>query len=241
MDKLLEMKLHGVRFDHLASVCASPEDRGQNLRPSWLVFSEGFKTSLLLSGAKRVIDILVALAGWVLAAPLMALVALAVRLSSPGPALYSQQRVGRDGRLFTVYKFRSMRRDAEAGTGAIWAQKNDSRVTAVGRVIRKTRLDETPQLWNVLRGDMSFVGPRPERPEFVRQLTEQIPFYGMRHVIRPGLPGGPRCATRADRASKTRWRSYGATCSTSKNLSIALDLFVILSTIKTVVLRKGAV
>src|SRR5262249_39650143 len=127
--------------------------------------------------------------GFVVLAPVMLLVAAAVRLTSKGPALYHQQRVGRQGRLFTVHKFRSMQQDAERETGAVWASSADSRVTRLGRVLRRTRLDELPQLWNVLKGDMSLVGPRPERPEFIAQLEEQVPYYGLRHSVRPGLTG----------------------------------------------------
>jgi sugar transferase (PEP-CTERM system associated) len=243
MATLLDMKMDGITFDHLAT--AYEELTGKiavnNLRPSWLIFGAGFKRSRLQRALKRMTDLAAALIGFALAAPLLALVAAAVKLTSPGPVLYSQQRVGLHGRLFKVYKFRSMRQDAEAASGAVWAQKNDTRVTPVGRFIRKTRLDEIPQLWNVLVGDMSLVGPRPERPEFVRQLTERIPFYGQRHIIRPGLTGW----------AQVRY-SYGASVEDAleklqhdlfyiKHQSIGLDLAIMLSTIKTVVMRKGAV
>jgi exopolysaccharide biosynthesis polyprenyl glycosylphosphotransferase len=167
MDKLLEMKLDGVSFAHLASVYEEYTGKiaVENLRPSWLIFSHGFKKSRTLTRLKRLQDILIAGIGLIVALPVMALVAVAVKVSSPGPALYSQRRVGRHGRLFTVRKFRSMYDDAEALTGPVWAAKDgDPRVTRVGRFLRRSRLDEVPQLWNVLIGDMSFVGPRPERP-----------------------------------------------------------------------------
>jgi exopolysaccharide biosynthesis polyprenyl glycosylphosphotransferase len=184
-------------------------------------------------------DIVMSLIGIVLTAPIMLMVAALVRITSPGPVIYQQQRVGKNGRVFTLYKFRSMRNDAEKHTGAVWATAGDTRVTPIGRFLRKARLDELPQFWNVLRGDMSFVGPRPERPEFVNELTRQIPFYGERHTVRPGLTGWAQVTFR-----------YGATVEDSmeklqcdlfyiKNLSIALDLFVILKTIQTVVLRRG--
>ncbi len=192
MDALLDMRINGgIRFDHLASVYEQYTGKIaiENLRPSWLIFSEGFGKSRSLAAIKRLFDITCAVGGLVVAAPIMLLVALAVRLSSPGPALYTQTRVGLHGRPFTIYKFRSMRADAEADTGAVWSTTGDPRVTPVGRIIRRTRLDELPQLWNVLIGDMSIVGPRPERPEFVSDLTRQIPFYGQRHVVRPGLTG----------------------------------------------------
>jgi sugar transferase (PEP-CTERM system associated) len=242
MDKLLEMKLDGVSFDHLASVYEELTGKiaVENLRPSWLIFSSGFRKSRLVHSAKRALDVAAALVGLVLAAPIMAIVAIVVKLTSDGPALYRQQRVGVQGRVFNVVKFRSMRQDAEAATGAVWASKNDRRITAAGRFLRRTRLDELPQLWNVLIGDMSLVGPRPERPEFVRQLTEQIPFYGQRHVIRPGLTGWAQVrytygSSVEDAMEKLQYDLYYI-----KNLSIPLDLFVIFSTVKTVILRRGA-
>ena len=171
----------------------------------------------------------------------MALVAAAVRLTSPRPGALSPARVGLHGRIFTVHKFRSMRDDAEAATGPVWASKTgDPRVTAIGRVLRRTRLDELPQLWNVLNGDMSFVGPRPERPEFVDGLTRQIPFYGQRHIVRPGVTGWAQVrytygASTEDALQKLQYDLFYI-----KNLSIALDLFIIFETVKTVILRKGA-
>jgi sugar transferase (PEP-CTERM system associated) len=243
MDKLLEMKLEGVTFDHLASVYESYTGKiaVENLRPSWLIFSEGFRKSSILSASKRLLDLVAAGIGLLLAAPIMALVAVAIRLTSKGPALYHQQRVGQHGRIFIVHKFRSMRTDAEAGTGPVWASKEgDPRVTPIGRFLRRSRLDEVPQLWNVLKGDMSFVGPRPERPEFVAELTKQIPFYGQRHVVRPGLTGWAQVrytygASVEDSLQKLQYDLFYI-----KNLSLALDLFIILDTVKTVILRKGA-
>jgi sugar transferase (PEP-CTERM system associated) len=241
MDKLLDMKLQGVGFDHLASVYEELTGKIaiENLRPSWLIFSSGFKKSSLVRSAKRLLDLVAAAVGLICAAPLMALVGLVVRATSPGPALYRQERVGQHGRIFTVLKFRSMRQDAERGTGAIWATKNDHRITPVGGFIRKTRLDELPQLLNVLRGDMSLVGPRPERPEFVKLLTEQIPFYGQRHAIRPGLTGWAQVrysygSSVEDALEKLQYDLFYI-----KNLSIPFDLFIIFSTIKTVLLRRG--
>jgi sugar transferase (PEP-CTERM system associated) len=242
MDKLLEMRLDGVAFDHLASVYEDLTGKiaVENLRPSWLIFSDGFKKTRLLQSAKRLMDLTAGVVGLVLVAPVMAIVALLVRWTSPGPVLYRQERVGQHGRVFTVLKFRSMRQDAEAGTGAVWATQNDRRVTPVGRFLRRTRLDELPQLINVLRGDMSLVGPRPERPQFVKQLTEQIPFYGQRHVIRPGLTGWAQVrytygSSVEDALEKLQYDLFYI-----KNLSIPLDLFIIFSTIKTVLLRRGA-
>lgn len=243
MEKLLEMKLDGVTFDHLPSVYEEYTGKiaVENLRPSWLIFSAGFKKSRTLSAAKRSLDILVALMGLVIGAPVFALLSLAVRLTSPGPVLYHQRRVGLRGHIFMVHKFRTMRQDAEAETGPVWASKSgDPRVTPIGRFLRRTRLDELPQLWNVLIGEMSFVGPRPERPEFVADLTRVIPYYGQRHIVRPGLTGWAQVrytygASQEDALQKLQYDLYYI-----KNLSIGLDLYIMFETIKTVVLRRGA-
>jgi sugar transferase (PEP-CTERM system associated) len=243
MDGLLRMKLNdGVLFDHLASVYEEYTGKiaVENLRPSWLIFSKGFRKSRLLEAAKRSIDIVVSAVGLLLALPIMALVAIAIRIGSPGAVLYHQRRVGTGGRPFTIHKFRSMRPDAEAGTGAVWSTVGDPRVTPVGLFLRRTRLDELPQLWNVLVGDMSFVGPRPERPEFVDELTGQIPFYGQRHVVRPGLTGWAQVR-----------HSYGSSVNDAlqklqydlfyiKHMSLAFDLFIAIETLKTVLVRRGS-
>ena len=241
MDKLLEMKLDGVRFDHLASLYEKYTGKiaVENLRPSWLIFSEGFNKSRSQTVIKRTIDLGLALIGIVLAAPLMLLVALAIRLTSKGPVLYHQQRVGRHGRVFTLHKFRSMRTDAEKETGAVWARQNDDRITPLGHFLRRSRLDELPQMWNVLCGHMSVVGPRPERPEFVSTLTKQIRFYGQRHSVRPGLTGWAQVsytygASVEDAMEKLQYDLFYI-----KNMSIALDLFIIAKTVKTVLMRKG--
>jgi sugar transferase (PEP-CTERM system associated) len=242
MDKLLDMKIRdGVSFDHLASFYEEYTGKiaVENLRPSWLIFSAGFKTSGAVVVAKRALDIAVAGSMLLLFGPVMLLVALLVKITSAGGALYQQQRVGQNNQVFTIYKFRSMRKDAEAKTGAVWAVKNDNRVTPIGRFIRTTRLDELPQLWNVLRGDMSFVGPRPERPEFVKDLTEQIPFYGQRHVVKPGLTGWAQVNysygnTLEDALEKLQYDLFYI-----KHMSLSLDLFIIFKTARTVLLRQG--
>jgi sugar transferase (PEP-CTERM system associated) len=243
MERLLEMKLNdGVRFDHLASVYEDYTGKiaVENLRPSWLVFSNGFRKSRALSALKRTGDIVLSAIGLILVAPLMAIAAVAMKCTSPGPLFYHQRRVGKDGSVFTIHKLRSMRIDAEQGTGAVWSAEGDPRVTRIGRFLRRTRFDEVPQLWNVLKGDMSFVGPRPERPEFVSQLTEQIPFYGQRHVVRPGLTGWAQVrhsygSTMDDALQKLQYELFYI-----KHMSIAFDLFIMLSTIKTVLVRRGS-
>lgn len=241
MQKLLEMRLGGVAFEHLASVYEEYTGKiaVENLRPSWLIFSAGFHKSRWRDTVKRVIDVSAGVVGLVIATPILLLLALIVRLTSRGAVLYTQRRVGLHGELFTVYKIRSMRPDAEAATGAVWAQAGDTRVTGVGGFMRRSRLDELPQLWNVLRGDMSLVGPRPERPEFVSDLAAQIPFYGQRHVVKPGLTGWAQVrytygATVEDAMEKLQYDLFYI-----KNLSISLDLFIIFETMKTVVLRRG--
>ncbi len=243
MDKLLEMKLErGVSFDHLASVYEDYTGKiaVENLRPSWLIFSEGFKQTWFLRATKRLIDVGAAVLGLTLLTPVMLLAALAIKLTSPGPAFYSQRRVGQHGLLFTLHKLRSMHSDAEAHTGAVWASADDARVTPVGRFLRRTRLDEIPQLWNVLVGEMSLVGPRPERPEFVAELAETIPFYGARHGVKPGLTGWAQVrytygASVEDALEKLQYDLYYM-----KHATVAFDLFILLLTVKTVIMRKGA-
>jgi sugar transferase (PEP-CTERM system associated) len=243
IEGLLDMKLtHGVQFDHLASVYEEYTGKiaVENLRPSWLIFSPGFRKSRLLATAKRALDLVGATVGLLLALPLLVIVGIVIKVVSPGPVFYQQRRVGRDGRLFTIHKFRSMYPDAEAETGAVWSTADDPRVTPVGRILRRTRIDELPQLWNVLVGDMSFVGPRPERPEFSADLSARIPFYGQRHVVRPGLTGWAQIR-----------HSYGATVDDAlqklqydlfyiKHMSIAFDLFIAIETLKTVAVRRGS-
>jgi sugar transferase (PEP-CTERM system associated) len=243
MDKLLEMKLNGgVRFDHLASVYEEYTGKiaVENLRPSWMIFSEGFRKSRLLAAVKRVCDVLLAAIGLTVALPIILFVGFAIRLSSPGPVFYQQRRVGKDGRVFTLHKFRSMAADAEARTGAVWSTSDDPRVTGVGRILRRTRIDEVPQLWNVLIGDMSMVGPRPERPEFVSELTQQIPFYGQRHVVRPGVTGWAQVRHTYGGSVNGAMQKLQYELYYIKHMSLAFDVFIILETIKTVLVRRGS-
>ncbi len=243
MDKLLEMRLDlGVAFDHLASVYEKYTGKIaiENLRPSWLIFSEGFRKTPALLAAKRALDIGFSAIGLVLLSPLMALIAGLVKITSPGPVLYHQTRVGRGGKPFVVHKFRSMQTDAEAATGAVWASANDARVTPIGGFLRRTRVDEIPQLWNVLMGEMSLVGPRPERPEFVEGLTRSIPFYGLRHGVRPGVTGWAQVrytygASVEDALEKLQYDLFYM-----KHLSITFDLLILFLTVKTVLLGRGA-
>jgi sugar transferase (PEP-CTERM system associated) len=243
MDQLLAMKLNdGVRFDHLASVYEDYTGKiaVENLRPSWLIFSEGFRKSRASGAVKRSLDMMFAAVGLMLTAPVLAVVAIAIKIFSPGPVFYHQRRVGKDGQVFVIHKFRSMRTDAEERTGAVWSAQGDPRVTPIGRFLRRSRIDEIPQLWNVLKGDMSIVGPRPERPEFVSDLTQQIPFYGQRHVVRPGVTGWAQVrhnygSSVDDALQKLQFELFYI-----KNMSTAFDLFICMETLKTVVMRRGS-
>lgn len=241
MQKLLEMKLDGVTFDYLASVYEEYTGKIaiENLRPSWLIFSPGFRKTPRLLALKRVFDVLSAIVGLVLAAPLLLVLAAIIKLTSPGPVFYSQKRVGCDAKIFTVFKLRSMCTDAERG-GPQWASPgNDVRVTRIGRLMRRTRLDEIPQFWNILIGNMSLVGPRPERPEFVRSLAEQIPFYGQRHVIKPGLTGWAQVRYTYGASVEEAMEKLQYDLFYIKHLSLSLDLFIVFETVKTVLLRRG--
>jgi sugar transferase (PEP-CTERM system associated) len=241
IQELLQAKLAGVRVEEGATTYERMTGKVliEQLKPSWLVFSDGFRASRMTRIVKRVLDVAFASAGLIIGAPLMLLTALMVRLDSPGGVLYRQERVGQHGRTFTLFKFRSMRSNAENGT-PVWASSNDTRVTRVGRFIRLTRLDEMPQLWNVLRGDMSFVGPRPERPFFVDQLCAALPYYEQRHAVRPGVTGWAQVryhygASIEDAAEKLQYDLYYI-----KHLSIAFDLTIFLDTVKVILARKGA-
>ena len=241
IQELLRAKLSGVRIEDAATTYERITGKilTDGIAPSWFIFSDGFRASRTTRVLKRLIDLAMAAAGLVLAAPLMLLTALAIRLDSPGPVFYKQERVGENDRLFTLCKFRSMRSDAEK-SGPMWATSGDNRVTRVGRFIRLTRLDELPQLLNVLRGDMSFVGPRPERPYFVQQLTAQIPFYAERHALKPGVTGWAQVRYRygssiEDAMEKLRYDLYYI-----KHLSIAFDLTIVVDTVKVILCAKGA-
>jgi sugar transferase (PEP-CTERM system associated) len=239
--ELLQAKLSGVRVEDAATTYERLTGKIliDEIKPSWLIFSDGFRASRATRALKRVVDLALAAVGLVLASPLMLLTAVAVRLESPGPILYRQERVGENGRVFTLCKFRSMRSDAENGT-PVWAREKDDRVTRIGRFIRLTRLDELPQLWNVLRGDMSFVGPRPERPFFVEQLAAVIPFYMERHAVKPGVTGWAQVKYRygssvEDAMEKLRYDLYYI-----KHLSIVFDLTIVVDTVKVILSGKGA-
>ena len=241
VDDLMKLRLQGCRIEDAHSTLAGLTGRVwlDTLRPSWFVFSEGFRRSRSIAALKRAIDVVFGLAGLVVSAPLMALVALAIRLDSRGPILYRQVRVGLRGRPFHVLKFRSMDVYAEANGEAQWAREHDPRVTRVGRFLRKFRLDELPQFLNVVRGEMSFVGPRPERPVFVERLRRHIFYYDARHSARPGITGWaqvqyPYGASVEDAARKLEYDLFYL-----KNMSLLFDLAILLKTVRIVLLGRG--
>lgn len=238
---LLALKLNGVEVRQGAEFYEQSTGRihVQSVKPSELFFTDGFENKPMTRTLKRAFDVIVSVIALVLVAPLMLLTAVAIRLESEGPILYRQLRVGERRREFWMLKFRSMRQDAEKD-GAQWASVGDTRVTRVGRIIRRIRLDELPQLWNVLRGDMSLVGPRPERPIFVRELERKIPYFSQRLYVRPGLTGHAqvRCqyaASIEDSVEKLQYDLYYI-----KRFSLAFDLSILLDTVKVVLLRIGS-
>ncbi|CDM65908.1 TIGR03013 family XrtA/PEP-CTERM system glycosyltransferase [Pyrinomonas methylaliphatogenes] len=209
------------------------------LRPSWLIFTGRGRQARLSAFLRALLHRGAALVGGLLSLPIVILTAIAIKLDSPGPIFYRQERVGKNGRIFTLIKFRSMRVDAEK-EGPVWAKENDDRTTRVGRIIRKTRIDEIPQFWNILKGEMNFVGPRPERPHFVKQLAEEIPFYEQRHLVAPGLTGWaqikyPYGASIEDARQKLQYDLYYI-----KNQSLALDALIMFETIKIILFGRGA-
>jgi sugar transferase (PEP-CTERM system associated) len=244
VDEILDCKMSGTMVLDLLSFFEKETSRIKLdvLHPSWIFFSEGFRLNGVALFSKRLLDLLVGVMIFLLTWPLMLLVALAIFIESggKGPILFHQLRVGLNGRPFQVHKFRSMRTDAEADGVARWATKNDSRITRVGAFIRKTRLDELPQVFNVILGEMSLVGPRPERPQFVEQLEKEIPFYAERHRVKPGVTGWaqlsyPYGATMEDARNKLEFDLYYV-----KNASAFLDLIILLETVEVVLWGKGA-
>ena len=212
----------------------------RQINPAWLIFSEGFRKSPLRSFMKRTGDLVLSIVMLLMLSPLILLTAILIKLDSRGPVIFSQERVGQNGKPFQVHKFRSMVVDAEKRSGPVWATENDNRVTRVGRIIRKLRVDELPQLWNVLKGEMSFVGPRPERAYFIEQLEREIPYYSERHTVKPGLTGWaqvsyPYGASVEDAIEKLNYDLFY-----TKNMSFLLDMLIIFRTVKIVLFGKGA-
>lgn len=243
MQELLQLRLQSpVRIEEATSWLEkiSGKIEIETLYPSWIIYADGFHFSQALRLGRRLLNFAVGLITLLLAAPLIPFIILAVKIDSAGPALYRQRRIGRGGKVFLCYKFRTMRPDAEADIGPTWADDDDPRITRVGKFLRVTRLDEIPQLWCVLKGDMAFVGPRPERPEFVDWLTREIPYYSLRELVRPGITGWAQVRykygnTVADAKEKLQYDLFYI-----KNASIGLDVLILFQTIKILLLRRGS-
>ncbi|MGK6319096.1 TIGR03013 family XrtA/PEP-CTERM system glycosyltransferase [Sphingomonas sp. DT-204] len=240
---LLRIKTTGVHVNEISTFLERETGRVDldSVNPSWLIFSDGFSSSRMLSSVfKRLFDIAASLILLALTLPVIALAAIAVKLDSKGPAFYRQLRVGLYGTPFSIIKLRSMRTDAEVQGQAVWAERDDPRVTRIGRFIRKVRIDELPQCWSVLKGEMSFVGPRPERPQFVDDLEAKLPYYAERHMVKPGITGWaqinyPYGASIEDARQKLEYDLYYA-----KNYSPFLDLLILLQTVRVVLFPEGA-
>jgi sugar transferase (PEP-CTERM system associated) len=239
--ELLDLRLRGVVIENASLLMERITGKLplNGLNPSALIFTNGFNVKALQQFARRLVSIVVSLTGLMICLPVIPILILAVRLSSPGPVFFRQTRIGLRGREFSIIKFRTMRQDAEAD-GPVWAAKNDPRVTSLGRFMRITRLDEIPQLWNVLRGEMAFVGPRPERPEFVEWLNREIPFYELRHMVRPGITGWAQIRYKYGASLEETWRKLEYDLYYVKHMSLGLDLLIMFETIKTIVLGRGA-
>ncbi|MBI1285450.1 MAG: TIGR03013 family PEP-CTERM/XrtA system glycosyltransferase [Thiobacillus sp.] len=238
---LLKCKLLGIRILELSSFFERENGHLQldSMNASWMILAEGFHQGIIRDTVKRLFDLLVSAVMLAISLPIMALTALMIKLESPGPVLYRQERVGQGGRCFTILKFRSMCVDAEKDGKPRWARQNDSRITLTGRFIRRTRIDELPQIFNVFFGDMSFVGPRPERPYFVEDLIQKIPYYGVRHTVKPGITGWaqvryPYGATDEDAMHKLQYDLYYV-----KNHSLFLDFMILFQTAQVVLWGKG--
>jgi sugar transferase (PEP-CTERM system associated) len=242
VEELLQLRLNGVRIEEATSWLEKISGRIEvdQLYPSWLIFADGFRFSTSFNIMRRGLSMLVSLLLLLIVLPFLPFVMLAIKLDSKGPILYRQKRVGRAGHTFYCYKFRTMRPDAEADTGPTWAGDDDPRITRFGKFLRSSRIDEIPQLWCVFKGDMGFVGPRPERPEFVEWLAKEIPYYGVRHAVRPGITGWAQVRykygnTVEDAKQKLQYNLFYI-----KNASLGLDILIMFQTIKTVMLGRGA-
>jgi len=241
--KLVEAKFSGVAVYEMPSFYEKVAGKIPvfHTNEMWLGYADiyGVKSNLYNAKIKKIVDKSFACIGLIISLPFMCLISILIKMDSRGPVFYWQQRVGFNGLIFNLIKFRSMKCDAELN-GAVWAQENDPRITRVGRIIRFLRIDELPQLWNVLKGELSFVGPRPERPEFVEQLTQDIPYYSLRHYVKPGITGWAQInynygASKEGALEKLQYDLYYI-----KNVTVLLDFYILLRTIRTVLLGKGA-
>jgi sugar transferase (PEP-CTERM system associated) len=239
---LLSLKCHGVVVQEGTEVYEAITGKVpiESIRLSWLLFAPSCRTSHSLLTKKRIADIMFSIVGLLLSLPLLPFIVLAIALTSGSPILYRQKRAGRDGLVFDCYKFRTMHPDAEADTGPTWAADEDPRITPIGRFLRQSRMDEIPQLWNVLKGDMSLVGPRPERPEFVQSLARDIPHYTLRQAIRPGITGWAQIRYKYGNSVEDSKEKLSYDLFYIKNMSFGLDVFIFFSTLKVILLRRGA-
>jgi sugar transferase (PEP-CTERM system associated) len=241
VQELLELRMQGLKVEDGTAILErlSGQIEIEELHPSWLIFNDGFRLAARHWFLRTAVSGFLALCLSVVTLPLIPFIAILIRLDSRGNILYRQKRVGLRGRIFECYKFRTMRSDAEADSGPTWACDNDPRITRVGRILRLTRLDEIPQLWNVLQGDMAFVGPRPERPEFIAQLSQKIPYYHLRHVIPPGITGWAQVNYKYGNSVNDSKEKLKYDLFYIKNMTTSLDLWIVFQTIRTVVLHKG--
>lgn len=242
VEELLHLKTQGISIEDATAFYERVTGKIaiENLKPSWMIFNAGFDVSRTMMLQKRLFSVLVSSLLLIMLAPVVLLLIVLIKLDSRGPAFFRQERVGQDGKTFILWKFRSMRTDAEKETGPVWSTPGDARVTRVGKFLRRTRLDEVPQLINVLRGDMSMVGPRPERPHFVKELATMIPFYHLRHSVKPGVTGWAQINyeygnTVRDAVEKLQYDLFYI-----KHMSWLLDSIIVFETVKTVLVRRGS-
>ena len=242
VEELLLLKTQGLVIEDATSFYERVTGRIaiENLKPSWMIFNAGFEVSRNMIIQKRIFSILFSFLLLLVSLPVILVVMILIKLDSKGPVFHTQERVGQDGKSFRLWKFRSMRTDAESETGPVWSTQGDARVTRVGRILRRTRIDELPQLYNILRGDMSLVGPRPERPHFVKELASMIPFYHLRHCVKPGVTGWAQInyqygSSVRDAVEKLQYDLFYI-----KHMSWLLDAVIIFQTIKTVLVRRGS-
>jgi len=242
VEELLSLKMQGIEIEEASSMYERVAGKIaiENLKPSWMIFNSGFNVSRNARLQKRIFSLLVSSVLLIIFSPIMLLMMILIKLDSRGPVFFRQERVGRDGKPFTLWKFRSMSDDAEKETGPVWSSRGDTRVTRLGRFMRRARIDELPQLFNIFLGDMSLVGPRPERPHFVKELSAMIPFYNLRHVVKPGVTGWAQInyeygSSVRDAVEKLQYDLFYV-----KHMSWLFDSAIILETIKTVLVRRGS-
>ena len=240
--ELLSMKMRGVGIEDATSVYERVTGKIaiENLKPSWMIFNAGFTSSRSMYIQKRILSVVLSSILLLFFSPIILIIMALIKLDSKGPIFFGQERVGKDGGTFTLWKFRSMRDNAEKESGPVWAEENDRRVTRIGKILRRSRFDELPQLWNVLRGDMSLVGPRPERPCFIKELAALIPFYHLRHSVKPGVTGWAQINYRYGNSVRDAVEKLQYDLFYIKHMSWLLDSLIVFETIKTVLVRRGS-